>query len=79
MDPLAHAELKRLSSVAGQWCVSIFLPTHRAGIEVQQDPIRLKNLIREAERQLADAGVRGPETAALLEPARSLLSDSHFW
>lgn len=79
MDLFAHSELRRLSRTNGQWCVSIFVPTHRAGIEVQQGPIRLKNLLGVAERQLNSAGLRSSETATLLEPANALLRDSLFW
>ena len=28
--------------------ISIFVPTHRAGQKIRQDPIRLKNLVKEA-------------------------------
>jgi hypothetical protein len=60
-------------------CVSIFLPTHRAGAQTQQHPIRLKNLLREAEEQLLTKGLRAPEAEQLLGPARELLDDSVFW
>jgi hypothetical protein len=30
-------------------CVSVFMTMHRSGSETQQDPIRFKNLLREAE------------------------------
>jgi hypothetical protein len=32
------------------------MPTHRAGAETQQDRIRLKNLLREAEERLIEGG-----------------------
>jgi hypothetical protein len=42
---------------------SIYLPTHIAGREIPQDPIRLKNLLSSAEERLAchmaQAGDRG--------------------
>ncbi|NLX95041.1 MAG: hypothetical protein GXY83_02575 [Rhodopirellula sp.] len=79
MDSLTASEVKRLSKVAGLESVSIFLPTHRTGTEMQQDPIRLRNLLREAERQLVEAGSRAPAAKAILEPAYSLLADGLFW
>ncbi len=41
-----------------QWpCISLYLPTHRAGRkETQEDPIRLKNAVAEAKEQLTQAG-----------------------
>ncbi|MBI3029655.1 MAG: hypothetical protein HYY64_09110 [Candidatus Rokubacteria bacterium] len=60
-------------------CVSIFMPSHRAGAATKQDPIRLKNLLRQAEERLLDAGLRRPQAKALLKPASALLDDSLFW
>ncbi len=59
--------------------VSIFLPTHRAGPEIQQDPIRLKNLLRQAERQLIENGTRATDARDLLAPIGALLDDAVFW
>lgn len=44
--------------------VSIFMPTHRAGQEIRQDPIRLKNLVRRAEQQLIEEGTRPTHRSA---------------
>jgi hypothetical protein len=60
-------------------CVSVFLPTHRAGREVEQAPIRLKNLLRQATDVLKSHGVRAPEIDRLLAPLRGLLDDRLFW
>src|SRR4030043_329794 len=54
------------------------MPMHRSGPETQQDPIRLKNLIREAEERLLARGLRTPEAKELLEPAERLLRDGLF-
>ncbi len=59
--------------------VSIYLPTHEAGAEIQQDPIRLKNQLAEAESQLAQLGIDGKEIQALLKPAADLVDDQSFW
>ena len=59
-------------------CVSVFMPMHRSGPETQQDPIRLKNLIREAEEHLIARGLRTLEAKELLEPAERLLRDGLF-
>jgi hypothetical protein len=63
----------------GKWHVSIYVPTHRAGNEQQQDPIRLKNLLAQAEKKLLAYGVRRPEAEELLKPAQDLLQDGMFW
>lgn len=63
-----------------RWRVSLFMPTHRSGPEVRQDPIRLRNLLGEAERQLREcAGALSAELEEMLEPARALVEDDEFW
>jgi hypothetical protein len=59
--------------------VSIFLPTHRAGRDIRQDPIRLKNLLRQVDGELQDLGLADGAREALLEPAHALLEQSSFW
>lgn len=59
--------------------VSITMPTHVAGPEIEQDPIRLKNAIGRAEHMLAATGYRPSRNGDLLDPVRSLLGDARFW
>jgi hypothetical protein len=58
MDVTRRTDLERLALQGAGPCVSLFLPTHRAGPEVQQAPIRLKNLLRQAIEALQAGGVR---------------------
>ena len=59
--------------------VSIYLPTHRAGTQIRQDPIRLKNLLRDADAALADGGLRDADRAGFLAPATALLEKREYW
>ena len=61
------------------WCVSLFMPTHRAGRGTEQDPIRFKNLLREVEKSLTAKGLRSPEIQELLKESRQLLQGRGFW
>jgi hypothetical protein len=79
VDIIGKNELKALSSRGDGLHVSVFAPTVRAGSEVQQNPLRLKNLLNAAEERLVDAGLRRPEAVRLLEPARGLLDRHEFW
>src|SRR5512135_881423 len=79
MAILTTAELETLAKEQGEWCVSIFMPTHRKGVDTQQDPIRLKDLLRHAEARLIQNGVRGPEAGELLKAAFGLLDQQDFW
>jgi hypothetical protein len=79
MDILNPAALKSLIAQQGKWCVSLYMPTHRVGREQQQDPIRLKNLLAQAEANLLANGVRRPEVQKLMRPAEELLWNRDFW
>jgi len=79
MDILKQNDLKEIIDASGEWCTSIYMPTHRFGREQQQDPIRFKNLITEAEEKLLESGLRRPEVQKLMQPAERLLDDANFW
>ena len=68
----------------GEACVSIYIPTHRAG-NVQEDKIRFKNALTEAVNKLIDANMLLKEemdkksARKFLSPAFELLEDHDFW
>lgn len=78
MQSISQNEIQSLVQKNGGLCVSIFLPTVRAG-DTQQNKIRLKNLLRTAEKRLEEHEIRGSEAAELLKPARNLLDDQTWW
>lgn len=79
MEVLTVTELKALAAQKQQPSISFFMPTHRTGRDTQQDPIRFRNLLRDAENRLLESGMRRPDMLALLQPAQTLLDDSPFW
>lgn len=79
MDLLSRAEVRALMKERAKLCVSIYMPAHRTGTQTQQDPIRLKNLLKQAEERLANNGLRGSEVDGILAPVRRLLDDKGFW
>ena len=68
MNLLSRDELKSLMQKKETPCVSIYMPTYRTAPETKQNPLRLKNLIREAEERLISSGLRPPEARKLLKP-----------
>ena len=78
MRILSREELGTIAQGLANPAVSIYMPTHRTG-DIQQEPIRLKNLLTEAECQLIEYGLRVSDAREFLEPARQLLPDSDFW
>ncbi|PWB70761.1 MAG: hypothetical protein C3F07_15920 [Anaerolineales bacterium] len=79
MDILHRKDFEQLITSSGTTHVSLYMPTHRVGREMQQDPIRLKNLSTHAQDKLIEFGVRRPEVEDLMQPVESLLSDTNFW
>lgn len=59
--------------------VSLFIPTHRFGSGIQADRLRWKNLLAEVESVLSGRGLRAPDIAQLLSPARALQLDGAAW
>ncbi len=76
-DLFVANDLRLLLEKEEQWCVSIFMPAHSVTTRVQEDQIRFKNLVREAEDKLKELG--SDQTDVLIEPARKLLEDRPFW
>ena len=80
MPVLSREELKTVVTTLKNPCVSIFMPTHKGGPETRQDPIRFKNLIKEAEERLieGDNGLNHSDAVSLLTPAHEIDRED-FW
>jgi hypothetical protein len=78
MDFVLQDEIRELMQKRDDYFVSVYLPTHRAGRETEQDPIRLDNLLRSAEKELVAGGMRSAAARDLLGPAFDLMKDSFF-
>lgn len=70
-----------LAGYKGKYCLSVFLPTHKQGMEVneQQDLIAFKNVLQEAEKRLHEKQVEEITIKRLLKPGYDLLRDDKFW
>ncbi|HWP97749.1 MAG TPA: hypothetical protein VN426_12970 [Syntrophomonadaceae bacterium] len=68
-----------LMNIKADPCVTIYSPTYRAGVQMKQGPIRLKNLYREAEVRLLNKGLRTSEAKFFLKPVQDLIDDRKFW
>jgi hypothetical protein len=79
MDIITTQDLQTLMASEDGWCVSLFMPAHRAGRGTEQDPIRFRNLLSQVEKRLLDKGLRTPDVRKFLEPAERLSLDSDFW
>lgn len=79
MDLFQREDLRALASRAEAPCVTLMMPTARVESEFAQNPIRLKNLLKQAVEELSDQGYRDEEIDVLLEPARALFGREDFW
>jgi hypothetical protein len=66
-------------AVQDQPCASIYMPVHKGGQEVRQDPIRFRNLLKTAQESLEHDGLRRSEAAEILRPAETLIADPQMW
>jgi hypothetical protein len=77
-DLPTRAQLERLLSVRDPSSVSIYLPTSPSS-RGDAERIELKNLAREASRQLQVAGADRGDVAAIEEELVDLVDDAEFW
>ena len=59
-------------------CVSLYLPTHRSHPDNAQDPVRFRNLVKQAEKSLRKK-YPSRDISALLKPFEKLADDRIFW
>ena len=79
VDALGRAEVLGLLRLRPWPCVSLYLPTHRRGQEIRQDPARLDALIGRAEDGLRHLDLGPDAVAEILDPVRELVDDLAFW
>jgi len=62
-------------------CVSIYLPVHQEGQEVNNldDPIAFKDCLREAGQRLQQQGLGAQHIRNILQPGYDLTPDDNFW
>src|SRR5215210_7735889 len=80
MDTLNRETILELINSDPTVAVSIFMPRYSdAGSQARQDPIRLKNLLSQAEDELRGLDLPLREAEAILEPLRVEIDDAGFW
>ncbi|MBD8576722.1 hypothetical protein IFU04_21000 [Pseudomonas syringae] len=76
IQPFTRQTLDTLLALADRTNLSVYMPAHPTFPERAQDPIRLKNLIKDLEAGLAE---RSLPAQALLAPFHQLVDDTAFW
>ena len=69
----------RLAAASGEVLISVYLPTHVKGAEIDQSRIMLKNGIAQIDSWLEDAGWKPRVREERLQAVHALLDDQEFW
>ena len=78
---LSKEALQELANYTSDCCISVYIPTHRSGVEVneQMDSIAFKNALQQIEVKLKEKGYDQSRMAKLLKPGYDLLRNEKFW
>lgn len=81
IDLFNESNLEELWEAKAETCISIYIPTHQEGLEVNEnmDKISFKNEIQKIRQQLESYGFQNREIDKLLKPAINLIDDLSFW
>lgn len=73
-------DIIRLHEHRDQSCMSIYIPTHRAGFNnAKVDQLTFKNRLNEARLELEERGIAPNVSHGMLQPAYELLENEAFW
>nr|WKN36625.1 hypothetical protein K4G66_30135 [Tunicatimonas sp. TK19036] len=81
MKTMRKKDLQALADFKGVNCVSIYIPTHKKGKEVNEgaDKILLKNHYQQMRQLLKNKDISESEANRYLEPIQKLTEDADFW
>lgn len=79
MENFTREDLKNLLQHRESLCFSMYMPTHPRDANHEQDRIRLKNLLRRAQKTVAEQAADDQGLQSSLESAGRLLVDDGFW
>ncbi len=78
---ITKKKVLELSEIHSEFCVSIFIPTHRAGKETisGKDALNLKNQLKDIKLKLGQQGMSVQDIEKFVKPINGLVNDSEFW
>ncbi|HLP06195.1 MAG TPA: hypothetical protein VK152_12275 [Paludibacter sp.] len=81
MTTISKEEILELNQIHDANCISIFIPTHRAGEATLQreDALTLKNQVKDIKNKLAEKGLGPVEVDKLVKPMNELISEGEYW
>lgn len=81
MALISQQEFEKLAQTKNEICVSIFIPTERAGKDVLEgkDSTHLKSQWQQVEKELEKKGVASEKISKMAKPVMELVNDKDFW
>ncbi len=81
MSIITQEQFEKLANFKDELCISIFIPTQRAGKEVleEQSKTHLKSKMDDIKRKLDKAGHSEEKITKIISPIRELIEDKDFW
>lgn len=81
MSLITKKEVAELHDINQENCISIFIPTHRAGKKVlqEEDALRLKNQLKDVKNKLTKKGLSADQINKRTKPVQELIDNSSFW
>ncbi|WP_417856507.1 hypothetical protein [Xanthomarina gelatinilytica] len=81
MTLITKKEIAELHDINQEHCISIFIPTHRAGKKVlqEEDVLMLKNQLKDVKNKLAKKGLSADQISKRTKPVQELIDNSSFW
>jgi hypothetical protein len=78
---ITKKKVLELSEIRSAFCISIFIPTHRAGKETisGKDALNLKNQLKDVRLKLENKGLSVNDIEKFLKPIEDLVNDNEFW
>ncbi|MCF8303178.1 MAG: hypothetical protein K9I94_07880 [Bacteroidales bacterium] len=78
---ITRDRFEALAKIHQPHSVSIYMPTHRAGVEVNEklDKLMLKNKVKEIKQTLLDYQMKENEVDQYIKPIYELLEETNFW
>jgi hypothetical protein len=79
MKNFTMQDLKRLATIEDDVCISITMPTDPKAASTDEQRIRFKNLLQQAEKTCRERAPKKKELFEMIEEARRLLENDYFW
>lgn len=81
VEAMSKEIFAELAGYQSECCISIYVPTHPAGVEVneKQDAIRFKSAVQALQSELLDQKMDSRKIEHMLKPCFELFQDADFW